>query len=568
MAPVITIHPLPDTDSFVYGTYGLEPCTVRGIVRIIHDSRYPIKINFLRVKLKGETKCMYVASADAMEVSHRTKSLINEVAPLLSSPETLPPESRLDIPFQINIPDPDHQSDILRAAVRIANLVPPSFAFSSKHSSQPFEASTVYQIVAELEESATLLSFARIREGVAIVEPFVVHDPRLIPVIIQPDSKRWRSAPGDSPIEYEVEISATTLGPGDVFRLAYRFSVAREDAVKGVRIKRVSLLIREHRSLGTYSTRGVVKNSIEIVRWDFDEGAPPRPETSAGSGEREIELGELKPRRKTASGFAGYTPIPAAGLASSSSAPLTGTFAPIPGNSGRRVPYRFADSWSSGPGGDGMYVERDVELKVPSRGNFIASSRPGDPSLIIPMRQQGPPAHVEIKHTLQVRIELSVIHKTVVMECGCVMASVGREECEKLLDESPEVMPTLDYDKIFGNDVWVPPYEVDDPILLDLRRDEEQQRKEEEEACEKELEVDTPSDDDVQDDDDDEVHLRPQNAGSTSSAVSIAPSSLLSPQSMEEADPHGGSVSSSFSAPQPPSSLLPRLSPSPPPHPA
>ncbi|KAJ3104228.1 hypothetical protein HDU96_008994 [Phlyctochytrium bullatum] len=497
MSPVLSIHPLPDSEEFVYGVYGLEPCTIRGIVRLIHDARYPIKINYLKVKLKGETKCTYMTSVDSSELIHRSKLLVSEEAPLLTQPETLPPESQLDIPFQINLPDPDHQSDILRVAVRVANLLVPSYAVLGRSGGTPFDARTVYTLTAEIEEPATLFSFAKVREGSVTVEPFVVYDPRLLPLLIQPDSKRWRSAPGESPIEYEVELSATTLGPGDVFRLAYRLAVAREDAVKGVRIKKVSLLIKEHRSVGTQNSRGLVRGSIEIVRWDFDESPPPAAGVGGGGG---IELGELKPRRKTASGFAGYTPVAMlssagvpSGSASSAPIPMSSSSSSSPNRrngSPRRYAYRFADSWSSGPGGDGLYVERDVELKVPSRGNFAPTTRPADPSLVIPVRQPpGPVAHVEIRHTLQVRVELSVINKTVVMECGCVLASVGREECERVLDESAELMPTLDYDKIFGNDVWVPPYEADDPIVAEMRRRREEEEEERRRAKEEEERV-------------------------------------------------------------------------------
>ncbi|KAJ3206013.1 hypothetical protein HDU67_008515 [Dinochytrium kinnereticum] len=555
MAPVITIHPLPDSESFVYGNYGLEPCTVRGIVRVVHDSRYPLKINYLKVKLKGELKCTYMTSPDAHDITHRSKVLVAEEAPLLTSPETLPPESQLDIPFQINVPDPDHQSEILRTAVRVANLLPASYELIAKTGSGvPFDARAVYSVVGEMEEAATMFSFAKVRSGSIQVEPFLVYDPRLLPLLIQPDSKRWRSAPGESPIEYEVELSATALGPGDIFRLAYRLAVAREDAVKGVRIKRVSLLIKEHRTLGTQLMRSIVRNSIEIVRWDFDEGPPPRNLTGSGGEEREIELGELKPRRKTAGGFAGYTPIPTASSSSSTSTAIPSRTS----SGGRRIAYRFADSWSSGPGGDGLYVERDVELKVPSRGNFAPTSRPADPSLVIPVRQVGPVwAHVEVKHTMQVRVELSVINKTVVMECGCVMGSVGREECERVLEESVEIMPTLDYDKIFGNDVWVPPYEVEDPVLAELER-----AGNDDEEYEEEDEKDDENEDGEEDDENGELNLEP--VGSSSSSVISLTTSSVAQMALNDDDDAAVAWGESSSPPTfLPSNSLPTPAPSP-----
>ncbi|KAJ3187234.1 hypothetical protein HK101_009430 [Irineochytrium annulatum] len=646
MPPQITIRPLPDMDSFVNGCYGLEPCSVRGIVQVIHDARYPLKVSSLVVKLVARSICNYAPTVDAHEVIHRERLLVNADAPLLTAQETLPPESRIDIPFQINLPEPDHQSEIVRMAIRVANLLPPSHVCIGRSNvGTAYEARSVYTLVAELTEPATLLSFQRVRSAQVDIHPFVVYDPRLLPALIQPDSKRWRSAPGDSPIEYEVEISATTLGPGDTFRLAYRLAVAREEAARGVRIKKVSLLIKEHRGVGTMGSR-LVRSSVEVVRWDMDEGPPQ----SARAGGGEMELADLKPRRKTAEGFSGYVPaarppsasassatssifpqIPAFGgdevptpisatptlatptasassstaalvtpirhssapsrataitmegststapvlaptadftdplshpletsptvpfssvlpsfplrtestssapeapstpfmtpsLSSSSSSsafpvlepspepasssalpqapdtslPLapdtppiarhrpaarpritTAQSSPVAGSSvlapppppssvsrasARRL-HTFADSWSAGPGGDGLYVERSAEFAVPTRGSFTPTTpRASDPSLVLPPLRPGPQAAVEVRHTFQVRVELSTINKTIVMECGCVLASVGRGECERVLEETPDLMPSLDYDKIFGNDVWVPPYESEDPM--------------------------------------------------------------------------------------------------------
>ena len=51
----------------------------------------------------------------------------------------------------------------------------------------------------------------------------------------------------------------------------------------------------------------------------------------------------------------------------------------------------------------------------------------------------------------------------IVQECWCVITSVGRSGVEGLLDQRPELVPPLDYDKIFGNGVvWLPKYEERD----------------------------------------------------------------------------------------------------------
>jgi hypothetical protein len=93
----------------------------------------------------------------------------------------------------------------------------------------------------------------------------------------------------------------------------------------------------------------------------------------------------------------------------------------------------------------------------PERGSFAPTTqKPLDPSLVIPTTQKGPIAFVEIKHSLQVRIELRGLFTPITLECACHLASVSRRDCENVLDEFPGIMPSLDYEKLFGDAVWLP----------------------------------------------------------------------------------------------------------------
>ncbi|KAI9362032.1 hypothetical protein DFJ73DRAFT_956822, partial [Zopfochytrium polystomum] len=652
MAPAtqLSIVPLPDAEEdtqegcspFVYGYYGLEPCFLRGVVRINHRSSYPLTITSLSISLKGVTSCSFYSSSDG-DTCYREKihCAVQEV--LLKSSETLHPYSQLDIPFQLALPEPSkaHTSDLVRYAIRIANLLPPSTQFrgftGGNSANPPFQVRTSYILTAELHQPPTFFSSDPVIESHALVEPFVVHDPRTLPLIMQPDSKRWRSAPGDSPLEFEIELSATTLGPGDTFYFLYRLAIAREAAARGIRLNKVCLVLREHRVVGTtgWGSRAV-RGSAELHRWEFDEsgaaestGGVRRPAVSGGGGGsggnanaapaagddpapdpgNTVELAELRPRRKLADGMTSYVSRGASAAnaatayegddfsdsdTSSTAAVLTSPTDGLPQTAGRRR-RRFADGWTSGPGGDGLYAENEARLTLPQRYSpmpfptpsfydkvspfpastqitpavhltsprtvFTPSSpRASDSSLLYPGVQPAgtPVAQVEVKHSLQVRVEMvrmeaarvrrrrrrkpapvstsspsgntpsgsgagaadgtagalsgaAVAQREVagigddndedssssdasfkssklgrvqngsgsgrrrrkppdpiVMECWCVLTSVGRSGVEGLLEQRPELVPPLDYEKIFGGDVvWLPKYEERDSTWED-----------------------------------------------------------------------------------------------------
>ncbi|KAJ3254956.1 hypothetical protein HK104_007182, partial [Borealophlyctis nickersoniae] len=170
-----------------------------------------------------------------------------------------------------------------------------------------YEGHTVYEITAELVEQPSAFSLFRgtPRRATVALTPFRVYDPRLVPGLLHHDIRRWRSAPGATPCEYDLEVGATVMGPNDHLRFAYRIIVASESARKGVRLKKVTLTLREHHTVGEArcgdgsnelptDRKGVrVRGTIELLKWEQAETAP-EPE------EGTFELAELAPRGKSA----------------------------------------------------------------------------------------------------------------------------------------------------------------------------------------------------------------------------------------------------------------------------
>ncbi|KAJ3411585.1 hypothetical protein HDV05_002005 [Chytridiales sp. JEL 0842] len=504
--------------SLVYGPCGWLYQN-RGIVRIKPpaSSRYPLTISTLRISLQGllKTKFMDPHSDSIDSYTHRDKLLVDLDETLLDDETLQVPVEGLHIPFEFEMPEPPASvtSDLMRTATRIANLLPPSSTFGHPipphllksrspdapplpppfPNPPPAQAKITYALHVDCWEIATTLGIQHLKhhEHTRFLDPFVVYDPRLIPLLLQPDSKRWRSAPGDYPCEYEIEISATTLGPSEKFRVAYRLAVHRDAAKEGVRLGKVKVLLREHRWVGSQGGR-MVRVSGEVTRWEADEGVDfkERGEGRGGRGTRNgagggggggggLEMADLRPRRKMAEGWdgGGWASLYANGHEPSDTAQRrwatrmagggnlnTYDTLHVPRANGRVHP--FADGWSSGPGGDGLYAEGDMILQTPDLNFYVPSTpRNVNTSLLYPPLSSPPYASIEVRHSIQVRIELENWKEPIVLECNANMASIGKRECEVLLDDVPHLMPSLDYDKLFGQDVWLPSYTKRDEFL-------------------------------------------------------------------------------------------------------
>ncbi|KAI9356198.1 hypothetical protein DFJ73DRAFT_823331 [Zopfochytrium polystomum] len=469
----LAISPLPDCDSFIHGLYGLEACFIRGIVRISNDSKTAVKVQSLKIEFMGTTSNIYPERLEMFDQVQRFRQLLSPLSINLLRQETLPAESTLDIPFELELPDPQCPSDLLRQAIRMSNLLPPSSQLAGRVVSalnSPFEARTSYKLLATLVKTVSTfyITYNKTSTTSVLCHPFAVYEPRLLPLLFQPDTRKWRSAPGETPIEHEIELSATTLGPGDSFRFSYRIAVSMEAASAGARTVGVSLALREHRMLGCEGGR-LLKGSVDICLWDFpaDDGystapglsltPPPSPISPAGDVSSLAELGISRKMMQEA----GLLPWSVTEDRSSTAeeGPRSSSVSPT-------LPPR---NWN------GLYVANDVKLFAPPRGGFVPTTlKPLDPDLVVqvPQHSKEPPAVVEIRHSFQVRIELFDPRRehherfvTIVLESPCALASVNRQQCEAVLDETPELLPTIDYEKLFGSESWLPAYEAVDPLV-------------------------------------------------------------------------------------------------------
>ncbi|KAI9203587.1 uncharacterized protein BJ171DRAFT_137120 [Polychytrium aggregatum] len=488
MAPSVSVRPLPDEATFVNGYYGLSPASVRGLVRLTALDRWSVRVKHLRVYLRGKQTC---SCQPSYEVVNRERTLFSEIYADLLENEILPPETILDIPF--DLPFPDAPEDYNRPPTHAYPSATPYFLPASSHllgvtnRSYPYEAHTVYELHVELQELPSTFYRPGPRTASERVEGFVVYDPRLIPRILHPETRQWRSAPRAYPCEYDVDVQPTVLGPGDDLHFNYRVSISSDAANEGIRIKRVRLLLREHHLVG--DNRGsYVRGVLEILRWEQNEGPDAHPVMGG------YELAELRPRSEmivpknrmsleSDGGSVGTDSGPGpsrrslnsfddhAGSSSSrrdlGDAPMGLNFSNDSVDSQPRRHHFYASYRPSllprlggyGGGGDGLYAETEVVLRIPSRGGFYPTTpRSNEEPLPDHDIQTGQtPARIDVKHSIQITIELEGAEK-IVVECGCCLTSVGKKECAALLESEPHLVPTLDYDKVVGGEVWHPPY--------------------------------------------------------------------------------------------------------------
>jgi hypothetical protein len=64
---------------------------------------------------------------------------------------------------------------------------------------------------------------------------------------------------------------------------------------------------------------------------------------------------------------------------------------------------------------------------------------------------------LEIRHSVRITIELYGADK-LTLESPIIISCIGKKECEEILEECPEIVPALDYERAMGTDIWVPEY--------------------------------------------------------------------------------------------------------------
>ncbi|KAJ3275152.1 hypothetical protein HDV01_001291 [Terramyces sp. JEL0728] len=295
-----------------------------------------------------------------------------------------------------------------------------------------------------LESACLLDDFVLEPLGTYLDIPFVLTIPHHDPITpgFGPCSqeRRWKSHVGASPLEYDIEVGSSVYGPGDKIKFAYRMLVNNAAAQKGVRILRVNFVLKEVHTVG--EDRCCARDDLDFPLWGH--GRPTRVR-----GSTEIirwHRSEYSPSMESNLQYEHYF----------RNISQSGKY------DGLAIPDRVY------PKGDGIYAEHEAYIQLPSYGGFVPTTArpviPSDDHICKEIRPRS--AFVQVRHVISVSIELRFADR-ITIDGGCYLADVGKKECEIMLEREVEIMPTLDYNKVIGLEVWVPEYQEKDEYLKD-----------------------------------------------------------------------------------------------------
>jgi hypothetical protein len=103
-----------------------------GIVRIQNDSQAPRKITKLKIGLEATTHNVYPDRLDVYNFVKKSRRLVSPISCTLLRHEALLPGAVLNIPFELELPDPPYWSGELFQALRLNNLLPASASLVGK----------------------------------------------------------------------------------------------------------------------------------------------------------------------------------------------------------------------------------------------------------------------------------------------------------------------------------------------------------------------------------------------------------------------------------------------------
>ncbi|KAJ3256856.1 hypothetical protein HK103_005100 [Boothiomyces macroporosus] len=431
----VTILPLPGTDSLLEGYYGLEECQVRGIVRI-HCSTV-LEIHSLSVSISGTIETRFSDVLQTFDGNYRIKTLFLESVCLLDDFTLEPTSAYLDIPFVLTIP---HHDPITPGFGPCSQLFPPSSTVLGGSGLSKYTGKTYYTVTAQLAKPSAFPWINNIIKTEVKLSPFYVYDPRLIPLLLHPEERRWKSHVGATPLEYDIEVGSSVYGPGDKIRFAYRMLVNSEAAMRGVRILRVNFALKEVHTVG--EDRCCARDDLDFPIWGHGRPTRVRGSTEIVRWHRT----EYSPSAESSTSYEQYF----------RNMSRSGKY------DGLAIPDRVY------PKGDGIYAEHEAYIQLPSYGGFVPTTArpiiPSDDHICREIRPRA--AFVQVRHVISVCIELRFADR-ITIDGGCYLADVGKKECELMLEKEVEIMPTLDYNKVIGLEVWVPEYQEKDEYLKD-----------------------------------------------------------------------------------------------------
>jgi hypothetical protein len=426
----VRILPLPESTGFVTGFYGLEACYFRGIVRI-HLMEH-ISIKELKLSVQGRLDTTFLHTHSDISANSRTKILYSQEFVLLQDIE-LEHLEYFDVPFEVQIQLHDPISNGFGPC---SELLAGSTSIVGGDNYKQYSAKVYYTVKSKLKLTTPIPFYYSIQEAVVNV-PLKVYDPRLLCGMLNPEQRIWKSHVGQAPLEYDIFINSCVYGPKDVLELSYMLMIDDKYAQKGVRVQRVSLIIKEIHIVGEgrccrrdddpslwyHGSPIRVRGSKEILNWSTVEYPPPD------------------------------NPYPRQKIARFSS-------------SGKYHGLATNPQYSTS---DGIYVKRTVKITMPDLSKFTPSTGriiyPPDDYICKNLNPRD--SFLQVRHVVQVSVELKY-GETFTVDAIVYMSSISKERCQFLLQTEGEVVPTLDYEKVVGLDAWVPEYKEKDPLSIVL----------------------------------------------------------------------------------------------------
>jgi hypothetical protein len=241
----IQILPLPGSSTYISGYYGLEACYARGIIRI--HPKEGLEVVRLTINIKGETEVKYWDMYSEYDKTTRTKILFNNPLTLLKDIKFESSKQHIDIPFEIQFPLHDIPTAGFGAC---SQYLPPSMEIQGSGNDCRYSAKTFYSLQATMVRDSIIPFISKSDVSYVELTPFKVYDHRLITGMYMPEKRIWKSHVGATPIEYDIFVSSSVVGPGDDLIFSYRMLVNPLWASIGIRIREVSLIIKEFHMVG------------------------------------------------------------------------------------------------------------------------------------------------------------------------------------------------------------------------------------------------------------------------------------------------------------------------------
>ncbi|KAJ3170906.1 hypothetical protein HDU87_008672 [Geranomyces variabilis] len=209
--PILELVPLEGRDSFFEGRYGLEPCSLRGIVRVTQPFKNPLNLADTSVSFLG------------------TSTSTAEEAVLIDCHSSVLPEDH-DSLLQTGVHNFEWVVDL-----PLDPLLPPSRKVMSNLGGYHRKLHRIkYRLLAQLAWQGKV---GKVRKEVSInVDPFLVWPGETgeLAALMNPTPFRWDSI--TSVVQYDIAVANTVIGPGDSLDFIFRV-VPRGHVCENVKLK-------------------------------------------------------------------------------------------------------------------------------------------------------------------------------------------------------------------------------------------------------------------------------------------------------------------------------------------